>query len=70
MNQHPIHQEQPAPTPQEIQQRAAMIRAEWSEAEHRRRASVENYQRWYPPGVVYRVQTPAVSIQRSGAGIQ
>jgi hypothetical protein len=70
MNRHPVHESAPVPTPREIEQRAAEIRAEWSESRHRSRASVEIYQKWYPPGVVYRVQTPAASIQRSGAGIQ
>lgn len=34
------------PTPEEIEERAAQVRQDWSESEHRRRAEITNQTRW------------------------
>jgi len=47
----------PDPTPEEIQERAAEIRENWSDGDYRRRAKitpsnpVESYDEWLPPVV-------------------
>lgn len=42
---------QPAPTPEEIRERAAAIRKHWSQKKRKRRSVHPDPAPWFPPGI-------------------